>query len=87
MGKTHSRGSPSGTESAQRWECPCREPAVLLGTFERTGRINIKVRDRYWHVEGVVRTTCPRCGVEHVLDLRSDQIPVESLAATPAASV
>jgi hypothetical protein len=77
MGAIRSRGSPGGNpgggESVRRWECGCREPAVLLGTFDRNGRINIKVRDRYWHVEGVVRTTCPRCGVEHVLDLSPEQ--------------
>jgi hypothetical protein len=72
MGRIRPRGSPSGGEAVERWECRCREPAVLLGTFDRNGRINIKVRDRYWHVEGVVRTTCPRCGVEHVLDLRPE---------------
>jgi hypothetical protein len=73
MGQNGSRVVASGgdREVVRRWECRCREPAVLLGTFERSGRINIKVRDRYWHVEGVVRTTCPRCGVEHLLDLRS----------------
>ncbi|HEY7030814.1 MAG TPA: hypothetical protein VH482_05785 [Thermomicrobiales bacterium] len=73
MGDSRTRGSPGNTEPVQRWECRCREPAVLLGTFDRHGRINIKVRDRYWHVEGIVRTTCPRCGVEHVLDLRPDR--------------
>ena len=87
MGNTRSRGSPIGGESAERWECGCREPAVLLGTFERNGRINIKARDRYWHVEGVVRTTCPRCGVEHVLDLRAEQRRSGTTAVTPPASV
>jgi hypothetical protein len=53
-----------------RWECPCREPPVLLATYDRRGRINIKVRDRYWHVRGQVQAICPRCGAEHVLDLR-----------------
>jgi hypothetical protein len=73
MSTIRARGSPGGEEPVQRWECRCRVPPVLLGTFDRNGRINIKVRDRYWHVEGIVRTTCPRCGVEHVLDLRRDQ--------------
>jgi hypothetical protein len=78
------RGAPTavGEEAVRRWECPCKEPAVLLGTIERGGRINIKVRDRYWHVEGVVRTTCPRCGMEHLLDLRPDR-RVDATASAP----
>ena len=52
-----------------RWECGCREPPVLLATYHRDGPINIKVRDRYWHVFGEVRTVCPRCGTAQVLDL------------------
>ena len=51
-----------------RWECACRQPPVLLGTYEPGGRVHIKVRDRYWHVEGRVETVCPRCGAEHALD-------------------
>jgi hypothetical protein len=53
-----------------RWECRCQHPPILLATYDAGGRINIKVRDRYWHVYGVVRTVCPRCGSEHTLDLR-----------------
>jgi hypothetical protein len=49
-----------------RWECHCQAPPVLLGTYDGTGTVHIKVRDRYWHVTGLVRTTCPRCGAEHV---------------------
>jgi hypothetical protein len=70
---TRPRGRVFGGESARRWECQCREPAVLLGTVEPNGRINIKSRDRYWHIEGIVRTTCPRCGMEHVLDPKTEQ--------------
>ncbi len=53
-----------------RWECRCRQPPVLLATYDARGRINIKARDRYWHVQGIVQTICPRCGSEHALDLR-----------------
>jgi hypothetical protein len=68
-----------------RWECRCRVPAVLLGTYEPSGRVNLKVRDRYWHVEGVVRTNCPRCGTEHVLDLRPNglSLPTGSVGSPP----
>lgn len=51
-----------------RWECHCRETPVLLGTYDASGTIHIKMRDRYWHVSGTVRTMCPRCGKEHVLN-------------------
>ena len=52
-----------------RWECHCRQPPVLLGTYGANGLIHIKARDRYWHVRGSVQTVCPRCGGEHRLDL------------------
>jgi hypothetical protein len=77
------RGSPIEGDAIQRWECRCREPAFLLGTFDRNGQIHLKVRDRYWHVEGIVRTTCPRCGLEHELDLRREGEP----AGIPVAAV
>jgi hypothetical protein len=55
-----------------RWECRCRQPPVLLATYDRRGRIHIKARDRYWHVQGIVQAICPRCGSEHSLDLRHE---------------
>jgi hypothetical protein len=65
---------PGGVEAPQRvlsrWECRCRQPPVLLATYDPRGRIHIKARDRYWHVQGIVQTVCPRCGSEHALDLR-----------------
>jgi hypothetical protein len=47
-------------------------PPVLLATYDPNGRMNIKVRDRYWHLFGFgqVQAICPRCAGEHVLDLR-----------------
>jgi hypothetical protein len=42
---------------------------LLLATYDARGRIHIKARDRYWHVQGIVQTICPRCGSEHALDL------------------
>jgi hypothetical protein len=56
-----------------RWECSCQQPPVLLATYDDRGRIHIKARDRYWHVEGAVQTVCPRCGSEHTLDLRAGE--------------
>ncbi|MBA2521407.1 MAG: hypothetical protein H0V24_17260 [Chloroflexia bacterium] len=82
MGTARSRERrASGRPSVFRWECRCQEPPQLLATYDEGGRINIKVRDRYWHVFGLVRTICPRCGAEHLLDLRSVR---DEPAADPA---
>lgn len=51
-----------------RWLCYCEAPPVLLATYDEAGRVNIKVRDRYWHCTGKVQTICPKCGQQHVLD-------------------
>ncbi len=69
----HQRAAPHAVfsqEMLSRWECRCQSPPFLLATYDAAGRINIKARDRYWHVIGMVATQCPRCGAEHVLDLR-----------------
>ena len=66
-----------------RWECGCRETPVLLGTYEADGRINLKSRDRYWHVYGRVETNCPRCGAERVLDLDLGHSPDRGAAPPP----
>lgn len=56
-----------------RWVCPCQAAPVLLATYDLDGHLNIKVRDRYWHLYGFghVQAICPRCGAEHLLDLRA----------------
>ena len=66
------RRSIRTTPPTYRWECPCQERPVLLATYGPNGRINIKVRDRYWHLYGFgqVQAICPRCAGEHLLDLR-----------------
>lgn len=74
----HQRAAPSNAtqhETVSRWECRCQDPPVLLATYDTAGRINIKARDRYWHIVGIVATHCPRCGAEHVLDLRPKDTP------------
>jgi hypothetical protein len=60
-----------------RWECSCQQPPKLLGTIDANGTVNIKVRDRYWHVIGQVRTTCPLCGAEH--ELQNGSAPPASM--------
>jgi len=62
-----SRGNPRD-RPVSRWLCNCQDPPVLLATYDEAGRVNIKARDRYWHVQGRVQTICPKCGQEHVLD-------------------
>jgi hypothetical protein len=51
----------------RRWECACQHPPVLLATFEGTETLNLKIRDRYYHIVGTfrVQATCPRCGRVH----------------------
>jgi hypothetical protein len=58
--------------SLVRWECRCQQPPVLLATYDASGRIHVKSRDRYWHILGSVQTVCPRCGSEHTLDLHGE---------------
>lgn len=77
------------TAAPYRWVCPCQEPPVLLATYDIAGRLNIKVRDRYWHLYGFghVQAVCPRCGAEHLLDLRAlkKQTERERAARNPLA--
>ena len=40
-----------------RWECGCRQPAVLLATFDLAGHVEIAQEDRYWQVDGRIRVT------------------------------
>ena len=64
----------SGPTAPRRWVCHCTIPPTLLATVEN-GKVNLKVRDRYYHIEGVhgrLRAICPRCGQEHVLTLAGE---------------
>ncbi|HEU0164508.1 MAG TPA: hypothetical protein VFQ54_05635 [Thermomicrobiales bacterium] len=71
LGRRHERYIRS-TPPIYRWVCPCQTPPILLATYGPNGRINIKVRDRYWHLQGfgMVEAICPRCAAEHMLDMR-----------------
>ncbi len=53
----------------RRWECDCQLSGVLLATYDAGGHVHIKAGDRYYWIEGLVRTVCPRCGTHHELDL------------------
>lgn len=62
---------PGQPAAPRRWLCRCSVPPVLLATLER-GNVNLKIRDRYYHIEGLhgrVRATCPRCGQQHTIEL------------------
>jgi len=53
-----------------RWVCDCSKPPVLLAIYDDSGRIEIKVRDRYYVARDLLHAICPRCGARHVLDIR-----------------
>ncbi len=58
----------------RRWLCHCSVPPILLATLEG-GNVNLKIRDRYYHIEGLhgrIRATCPRCGQQHTIDLPTE---------------
>jgi len=52
-----------------RWVCDCSNPPVLLAIYDQSGRIEIKVRDRYYIAHDQLQATCPKCGTRHVLNI------------------
>jgi hypothetical protein len=64
------RPARTGRTPRTRWECRCSDPPILLAMYEPGGQIQIKLRDRFYMASGCVHATCPRCGAQHVLDLR-----------------
>lgn len=70
----------------RRWECTCTNPPTLLAIYEPGGLIEIKMRDRVYVTSGCVHATCPRCGVQHVLDLRPDNTTDNTLPGLDASS-
>jgi len=47
---------------------------VLLATLDGN-QINLKVRDRYYHIEGLhgrIQATCPRCGKQHTITIAAE---------------
>ena len=69
----------------QRWECRCAEPAILLAMYEPGGQVEIKLRDRFYLASGCVHATCPRCGTQHILDLRPSSDPDDICPASEPA--
>lgn len=65
-------------KNLKRWECSCSEPPVLLGMYEPGGHVQIKAHDRFYMASGCVHAMCPRCGANHILDLRPSPKAVAS---------
>lgn len=63
-------GPGQGRAPKLRWECACTDPPILLARYDPGGKVQIKIRDRYYIASGCVHATCPRCGAQHILDLR-----------------
>jgi hypothetical protein len=53
-----------------RWVCNCVDPPILLAIYDETGRIEVKVGDRYYVARNRLQATCPRCGAQHTLEIR-----------------
>lgn len=71
-----------------RWECGCGDPPILLAMYEPGGQVQIKLRDRFYMASGCVHATCPRCGAQHILDLRpsSDSRDLPTIPSGDASS-
>lgn len=65
MGVTDSRQRSAST----RWVCQCIQPPILLAIYDQTGRIEIKVGDRYYIAQDRMQAACPRCGTWHTLEV------------------
>ena len=55
----------------RRWVCRCSDPPTLLATLDGN-QINLKIRDRYYHIEGLhgrIQALCPLCGKRHTITL------------------
>ena len=72
-----STGAKRKRATKERWECRCVDPPILLAMYEPGGQVEIKLRDRFYLASGCVHATCPRCGTQHVLDLRPSSDPAD----------
>jgi hypothetical protein len=70
-----SSGTTRRRTTKQRWECRCSDPPILLAMYEPGGQVEIKLRDRFYLASGCVHATCPKCGAQHILDLRPSADP------------
>jgi hypothetical protein len=79
MGPLEQEGLSEGRGSGgrpRRWVCRCSEPPVLLATLEGN-QINLKIRDRYYHIEGLhgrVQAICPLCGTRHTITFGGESV-------------
>jgi hypothetical protein len=58
-----------------RWACHCSASPILLAVYDRSGRIEVKVGDRYYIAHGHMQAACPRCGTWHTLEVPTDTGP------------
>jgi hypothetical protein len=58
------------TRAGMRWVCHCSSPPILLAMYDETGRIEVKVGDRYYIAQVRIQASCPRCGTWHTLEIR-----------------
>jgi hypothetical protein len=57
-------------QTSIRWVCHCSASPILLAVYDRSGRIEVKVGDRYYIAHGRIQAACPRCGTWHTLEIR-----------------
>lgn len=60
----------------RRWVCHCSTPPLLLAKLDGN-QIDLKVRDRYYHIEGLqgrIQATCPRCGKQHTITIADEGV-------------
>lgn len=60
----------SQSAPSMRWVCECTNPPTLLATYDGSGRIEVKVRDRRYIARDRLLAICPRCGTRHLLQIR-----------------
>jgi hypothetical protein len=64
-----SASNPMSARAGIRWVCQCIQPPILLAIYDQTGRIEIKVGDRYYIAQERMQAACPRCGTWHTLEV------------------
>ena len=63
--------------TADRWECDCSDPPVLLGLVDPDGTLHIRVRDCFYTITnpGRVLATCHRCGQQRMYQPVTSDLP------------
>ncbi len=69
-GMSEAMPEPISDQANIRWACHCSASPILLAVYDRSGRIEVKVGDRYYIAHGHIQAACPRCGTWHTLEIR-----------------